>query len=302
MNDFNSSFWSLYVIAIVVFGVVFCIAVLLFGANAKAATAEDKTTGHVWDGDLREINNPLPRWWVGLFWLTIVFAVGYLVLYPGLGGFNGTLKWSSAGQYEQEMERGRAQVEPLFAKYATMPVEEIAKDPQAIGMGQRLFLNNCAQCHGSDAKGGNGFPNLSDNDWLWGGKPDDIIHTITNGRTGVMTPQAQALGGKPEDIKAVANYVLSLSGVPHDAALAAVGKSKFAVCAACHGADGKGSQAVGGPNLTDNIWLHGFGEQHVINMINEGKTNTMPEQGSKFTPEQIRLLAAYVWGLSNNQQ
>ena len=302
MNDFNSSFWSLYVIAIVVFGVVFCIAVLIFGANAKAATAEDKTTGHVWDGDLREINNPLPRWWVGLFWLTIVFAVGYLVLYPGLGGFNGTLKWSSAGQYEQEMERGRAQVEPLFAKYATMPVEEIAKDPQAIGMGQRLFLNNCAQCHGSDAKGGNGFPNLSDNDWLWGGKPDDIIHTITNGRTGVMTPQAQALGGKPEDIKAVANYVLSLSGVPHDAALAAVGKSKFAVCAACHGADGKGNQAVGGPNLTDNIWLHGFGEQHVINMINEGKTNTMPEQGSKFTPEQIRLLAAYVWGLSNNQQ
>ena len=276
MNDFNSSFWSLYVIAIVVFGVVFCIAVLIFGANAKAATAEDKTTGHVWDGDLREINNPLPRWWVGLFWLTIVFAVGYLVLYPGLGGFNGTLKWSSAGQYEQEMERGRAQVEPLFAKYATMPVEEIAKDPQAIGMGQRLFLNNCAQCHGSDAKGGNGFPNLSDNDWLW--------------------------GGKPEDIKAVANYVLSLSGVPHDAALAAVGKSKFAVCAACHGADGKGSQAVGGPNLTDNIWLHGFGEQHVINMINEGKTNIMPEQGSKFTPEQIRLLAAYVWGLSNNQQ
>ncbi|MGD9586770.1 MAG: cytochrome-c oxidase, cbb3-type subunit III [Brachymonas sp.] len=302
MSDFINSFWSVYVMAIVAFGILFCVAILLIGATARAHTAADNTTGHVWDGDLREINNPLPKWWVGLFWITIFFAITYLVLYPGFGTFKGILGWTSHGQYNTEMAKGDAQVAPLFAKYANMPVEEIAKDPKAVGMGQRLFLNNCAQCHGSNAKGGNGFPDLSDNDWLWGGKPDTIIQTITNGRHGQMPPMIGAIGGKPDDAKAVANYVLSLSGQPHDAALAAVGKPKFAACAACHGADGKGNQALGAPNLTDNVWLMGVpSEEGIVKQITNGKVNIMPAWGKRFSPEQIRLLGAYVWSLSNNK-
>ncbi len=301
MSDFNSPFWAGYVVAIVAFGILFCIGILLFGARARAHTAEDKTTGHVWDGDLREVNNPLPRWWVGLYWLTVIFTIVYFILYPGFGTNKGALGWTSKGQYEAEKAKLDAQVAPLFAKYAAMPVEQIAKDPQAVGMGQRLFLNNCAQCHGSSAKGGNGYPDLSDKDWLWGGKPDTIIQTITKGRHGFMPPQLAAIGGTPADAKAVANYVMSLSNLPHDSAQAAIGKAKFTtVCAACHGADGKGNQALGAPNLTDNVWLMGVpSEAAIMRQITEGKTNIMPAWENRFTPEQIRLLAAYVWGLSN---
>ena len=300
MSDFISSFWSLWVMAIVAFGIIFCVAVLLFGAQARAATAEDRTTGHVWDGDLREINTPLPRWWVGMFWLTIFFAIAYFFMYPGFGNVKGSLGWTSAGQYEAEMAKGDAQVAPLFAKYAAMPIEDIAKDKDANGMGQRLFLNNCAQCHGSSAKGGNGFPDLSDNDWLWGGKPEQIMESVTKGRNGNMPPQIQAIGGTPADAKAVANYVMSLSGLPHDAAQASIGKGKFMACAACHGADAKGNVALGAPNLTDKVWLMGVpSEANIVDQITNGKTNVMPEWHTKLKPEQIRLVSAYVWSLSN---
>lgn len=298
MSDFVSNFWSVYVAGITVLSIAACVLLLWFSGKAKAMTAHDNTTGHVWDGDLREMNNPLPRWWVGLFVITIIFAAVYLYLYPGLGGSAGSAGWTSQGQYEAEVAKGNAEVAPIYAKFMAMKVEDVAKDPQAHAIGERLFMNNCSQCHGSDARGGKGFPNLTDNDWLHGGTPEKIAETLTKGRVGNMPPMAAAVGSS-DDVKNVANYVLSLSGSPHDSVRANLGKEKFGVCAACHGPDGKGMQAVGSANLTDNIWLHGFGEQAIINMVTNGKTNIMPAQENKLSAEQIHVLASYVWGLSN---
>ena len=298
MSDFTSNFWSVYVAAITLIGIVACLLLLWFSGKAKAMTANDNTTGHVWDGDLREMNNPLPRWWVWLFVITIVFALAYLVMYPGLGSNPGKLGWTSLGQHKMEMEKGEKEVAPLYAKFSGMTVQEEAADAQAMGIGERLFLNNCAQCHGSDARGSKGFPNLSDSDWLYGGSPEQITETITKGRMGNMPPMAAAVG-TPDDVKNVANYVLSLSNSPHDSLRASLGKAKFGACAACHGMDGKGNQAMGAPNLTDDIWLHGYGENAIIAMINNGKVNQMPAQEGKLSAGQIHVLAAYVWSRSN---
>jgi len=298
MSDFTNGFWSWYVSAVTLVGILACLLLLWFSGKAKAMTASDNTTGHVWDGDLREMNNPLPRWWVWLFIITVVFSLVYLVLYPGLGTFAGTLSWTSIGQHTTEMKKGEEEVAPLYARFAAMKVEDIARDPQAMAIGERLFMNHCSQCHGSDARGSKGFPNLTDGDWLYGGSPDNIIETIAKGRTGVMPPMAEAVGGS-DDVKNVAQYVLSLSGSPHDSLRASLGKAKFGVCAACHGNDGKGNTAMGAPNLTDDVWLHGYGENAIIAMINNGKTNQMPAQADKLGAAQIRVLAAYVWGLSN---
>jgi cytochrome c oxidase cbb3-type subunit 3 len=298
MSDFTSNFWSLYVSGITVVSILACLLLLWFSGKAKAMTASDNSTGHVWDGDLREMNNPLPRWWAWLFVITIVFAFIYLALYPGLGTYGGKLGWTSKGQHQAEVDKGNAEVAPLYAKFSVMKPEDVANDPQAVAIGERLFLNNCAQCHGSDARGNKGIPNLTDNDWLGAGTPDYIKTTITNGRTGMMPPMAAAVGSA-EDVKHVAQYVLSLSGSPHDSVQAELGKSKFLVCAACHGADGKGNQVIGAPNLTDGIWLHGYGEAAIITQINMGRVNVMPPQGGKFTEAQIHVLASYVWGLSH---
>jgi len=226
----------------------------------------------------------------------------YLVLYPGLGSNPGTLGWSSAKLHEDEVAKGNADVAPIYAKFSSMTPEQLSKDPKAMAIGERLYSNNCAQCHASDARGNKGFPNLTDGDWLHGGTPEKIKETITGGRVGNMPPMAAAVGG-PEDVKNVANYVLTLSTDGQkiaDPARAALGKEKFeTVCAACHGADGKGMQAVGSANLTDNIWLHGFGEKAVLEMINNGKVNVMPAQAPKLTEPQIHVLTAYIWGLSN---
>jgi cytochrome c oxidase cbb3-type subunit 3 len=299
MSDFTSNFWALYVAGITGVSILACALLLWFSGKAKAMTASDNTTGHVWDGDLREMNNPLPRWWVWLFVITIIFAVAYLAMYPGFGTSPGKLGWTSVGQYQMEMDKGNAEVAPLYAKFAAMSVEDVSKDPQAKAIGERLFMNNCSQCHASDARGGNGFPNLTDADWLHGGAPDKIKETLVKGRIGQMPPMAAAVGTS-DDVKNVANYVLSLSGGPHDSVRANLGKEKFAACAACHGADGKGNQALGAPNLTDDIWLHGYGEAAIMNMVNNGKINQMPAQADKFTEAQIHVLASYVWGLSNN--
>lgn len=299
MSDFTSSFWSVYVAGISLVGIFACLVLLWFSGKAKAMTANDNTTGHVWDGDLREMNNPLPRWWVWLFIITVVFALGYLAMYPGLGGYAGKFGWSQVGQYETEVAKGNKDVEPLYAKFNGMKPEDVSKDPQAMAIGERLFMNNCAQCHGSDARGSKGFPNLTDADWLHGGKPEKIIETITGGRIGNMPPMAAAVG-TPEDVRNLAHYVLSLSNSPHDSLKASLGKSKFGACAACHGADGKGNQAIGSANLTDDTWLHGWGENAIVAMINNGKVNQMPAQASKLTESQIHVLASYVWGLSNN--
>ena len=298
MSDFTGNFWHLFVAGITLVGMIACLLLLWFSGKAKAMTANDNTTGHVWDGDLREMNNPLPRWWVGLFIITVIFSLVYLAFYPGLGNLPGKFGWSAHGQYDAEVAKANEQVAPLYAKFQGMPVEEVAKDPQAMAIGDRLFMNNCAQCHGSDARGSKGFPNLTDADWLHGGSPEKIKETLVQGRTGVMPPMAAAVGS-PEDVRNVAHYVLSLSGSPHDSLRASLGKSKFGACAACHGMDGKGNQALGAPNLTDDVWLHGWGENAIVAMINNGKTNQMPAQAHKLTEGQIHVLTSYVWGLSN---
>lgn len=298
MSDFTSNFWSIFVTAVTLLSILACLFLLWMSGKTKAISASDNTTGHVWDGDLREMNNPLPRWWVWLFIATVVFSLVYLALYPGLGAYAGRWGWSQAGQYQAEVLKGNQAVEPLYARFASMKPEDLAKDAQAMAIGDRLFMNNCAQCHGSDARGSKGFPNLTDADWLYGGAPEIIKETLTKGRIGNMPPMAAAVGS-PDDVKNVAHYVLSLSGNPHDSTRAQLGKEKFAACAACHGMDGKGNAALGAPNLTDNIWLHGFGENAIVKIVNEGKVNQMPAQADKLTPAQIQVLAAYVWGLSN---
>jgi len=233
-----------------------------------------------------------------LFVLTVLFAAGYLAAYPGLGSAPGSLKWTSVGQHQDEQAKARAVTAPLFASFAATPVPQLAGNPQAMAVGERLFANNCATCHGADARGSKGFPNLTDTDWLYGGTPERIKETITQGRQGMMPPMAAAVGNA-EDVRNVANYVLSLSGSPHNSIARDIGRPKFAACAACHGADGKGNTTLGAPNLTDKVWLHGWGEDAIVAMVNNGKTNVMPAHGERLSEEQIHVLTAYVWGLSN---
>ena len=296
MSDFTSNFWSVFITAITLGGIVGCLLLLWFSGQTKAMTLNDNTTGHVWDEDLREMNNPLPRWWVGLFIITCLFGFAYLYLYPGLGSYEGSLKWTQVGQLDKELAKGNEQVAPIYAAFAGKSVPELSKDAPAMAIGDRLFMNNCAQCHGSDARGGKGFPDLTDKQWNWGGTPAQIDETITKGRTGMMPPMAAAVGS-PEDVRNVANYVLSLSGAPHDSVRANLGRAKFVVCAACHGADGKGNPALGAPNLTSGVFTHGPAvESHIVAMVTNGKTGVMPAWDKKFSPEQIKLLTAYVWG------
>lgn len=303
MSDFISTGWAWYVAALVVAGLVYCVFVLLGAARHKvvydAQGNIDKTTGHVWDGDLQELNNPLPRWWLMLFIITLVFAVAYLFFYPGLGVYQGSLKWSATGQLQNEIAKAKLEQDKIYGKFAGMSHEDLSRDPAAMAIGERLFLNNCAACHGSDAKGSRTFPNLTDGDWLHGGSPDKIVETITQGRQGMMPPMAAAVG-TPEEVRQVAHHVLSLSGSGHNPVLAAQGRDKFkAACAACHGADGKGNQAIGAPNLSDKIWLHGWGEEAIVRAVNHGIVNMMPAQSPRLSDDQIKVVASYVWGLSN---
>lgn len=298
MSDFFNSGWSIAIAVATAAGLVACL-VLLFIAARRRVMANDNTTGHVWDEDLRELNNPLPRWWMGLFVLTVVFSAAYLALYPGMGSAAGKLGWTSVSQYEQERAKARAATAPLFAAFAAQSASDLARNPQAMAIGERIFANNCATCHGADARGSKGFPNLTDQDWLWGGTPDKIAETITRGRQGSMPPLAATVGTS-EDVRNVANYVLSLSGSPHNSIAAALGRSKYGACAACHGADGRGNTSLGAPNLTDKLWLHGWGEDAIVAMVTNGKTNVMPPHDERLSPEQIHLLAAYVWSLSNS--
>ncbi len=298
MSDFINDFWAMYVAVATIASIVACLILLWISGTTKVSPAADNTTGHVWDGDLREMNNPLPKWWVYLFIITVIFAFVYGALYPTFGTFKGQLGWSSSGQHAAEVAKVEKAIAPIYAEFVKMDVPAVAANPKANAIGERLFMNYCAQCHGSDARGSKGFPNLADNDWLGGGDPAIISATIANGRTGVMPPMAAAVGTS-EDVANVAQYVLSLSGSPHDAVKASLGKDKFAACAACHGADGKGNHAVGAPNLTDNVWLYGWGADAIIKIVNEGKTNVMPGQARLLNADQIHVLTAYVWGLSN---
>jgi len=295
MSDFVSDFWNLYVIVIVAGSILAC-AVLLI-VQGKATFTPGKTMGHVWDETLEEYNNPMPKWWSWLFSITVIFAFVYLALYPGLGNFKGVLGWTSVGQHTTEVAKMDATVKPLFDKYLAMDVKAVAGDKQANEMGKRLFLTYCMQCHGADARGAKGFPNLSDGDWLYGGEPEQIKETLNNGRMGVMPPHAQ-LGA--DTVKDLANFVRSLSGLPNDSVRAAKGKEAFssAGCIGCHGPEGTGMHAVGAPNLTDKVWLYGSSEATITETINNGRQNKMPAWKEFLGEAKIHLLTAYVYSLS----
>jgi len=301
MSDFTSEFWHLYVAGLTLVSIIACLILLWISGTTKVKAHDDNTTGHVWDEDLREMNNPLPRWWVYLFIITVIFGLVYGALYPTFGTFQGKLGWSSTGQHQAEVQKMQEAIAPLYARFDGMPPEKLAGDAQAMAIGERLFMNNCAQCHGSDARGSKGFPNLTNTEWLWGGEPAAIKTTITEGRVGMMPPMAAAVGGA-DDVTNLAHYVMSLSGSPHDSIRAAQGKASFTSCAACHGADGKGNPLMGAPNLTDDVWLHGWGVEAITRIINEGRTNVMPAQNKLLTESQIHVLSAYVWGMSNKPQ
>jgi cytochrome c oxidase cbb3-type subunit 3 len=310
MSDFTNAFWSFYVIGIVVAAFIVCLVLLVTSASVTYTVG--KTTGHSWDEDLEEYNNPLPKWWIGLFYLTLVFGIGYLAWFPGLGSFAGLGNWSSAiggnSQYEREVRAVNAVLQPKLDQYLQQDLKAVAADPEARAMGQRLFQAYCIQCHGSDAKGGKGFPNLTDADWQWGGNPDQIEETIAKGRSGVMTPHAELLN--EEEIKDVAYYVRTLSAGADDGARAERGKVALynSDCKACHAPPETlsqefppliGSQSQGGPNLTDNVWLYSSAESEIIHGIKNGRQNRMPAWEGFLGKGKVRLLAAYVYGLSN---
>jgi len=305
MADFTSGFWDYYITVLTLLGVVGC-AVLLWAQSEKkvsvpaGSTPGQNDTGHVWDEDLKELNTPMPRWWIILFYLTIFFGLAYLFLYPGLGSYAGKLGWKSSGAYQEELQKADAEYGPLFNKYLQQDLKAVAADPQAHAIGERLFITYCSQCHGSDARGDQriGSKNLTDKIWLFGGEPATIETTILNGRTSVMPPMGAAVGSD-QDVENVANYVLSLSGSDHDAAKASQGKEKFAVCAACHGPEGLGNPAIGSKNLTDKIWLFGGSMKAVTTTIQKGRTGTMPPFKDFLGEAKVHVLAAYVWSLSN---
>lgn len=318
-----STFWTLYITVLTLGTLVGVTWLLLATRRGQQDEATDETMGHTFDG-IEEYDNPLPRWWFFLFLATIVFALGYLALYPGLGNWKGLLPgyghaddekqvdfadgqvgWSAVHEWEKEMAQANARFGPLFAKYAAMPIEEVAKDPQALKMGGRLFASNCSVCHGSDARGAYGFPNLTDADWRWGGTPDAIKASIMNGRHAVM-PAWGAVLGEP-GVRDVAAYVLSLSQrpLPDDSkADANNGQKLYATtCVACHGPEGKGMAVLGAPDLTHpGAFIYGTGFAQVQQTIRHGRQGQMPAQAELQGNDKVHLLAAYVYSLSHGEK
>jgi cytochrome c oxidase cbb3-type subunit 3 len=291
--------WSLYVTVLTLASIVACLGLLIWMRNARVGEpAPHEALGGDFDG-IDELNTPLPRWWLLFFNGTIAWAFVYLALYPGLGSFRGLLGWTSVGEHDSDVATAAARYAPLYARYAALPIPEIARDPEARGIGQRIFANNCATCHGSDAGGGIGFPNLTDGAWIWGGTPEDIEKSIVEGRTAVMPPFAPAIGGE-EGIPAVAAYVLSLSGRQEDPELVKVGETKFkTICIACHGMEGKGNPGMGAPDLTDGDWLYGGTAAAIGEGLRNGRMGKMPAHGDLLGRDRVRLVAAYVYGLSH---
>jgi len=291
--------WGIFVALLVLINVVG--ALWLLFATSRRAPQEEDTTGHVWDEDLSEYNNALPRWWLGMFLLTVVFAAGYLVFYPGFGAIAGTLAWTSTGEVKADLAENNRKLEAVFSRFRDRGIEELEHDPEALNFGRNVFVNNCAACHGSDARGAKGYPNLTDGDWLYGGTPDQVTTTILNGRGGVMPPLGAALGD--QGVNEVANYVLTLSGGKADPALAEAGKARFiTICAACHGPEGKGNIAIGAPNLTDNIWLYGSTLDDIKASVRDGRSGKMPAWEPIIGKDRARLVGAWVLAQSHSDE
>lgn len=301
-----TSFWNWYVV-VLTSGTILAITWLIFATRkGQRSDTTDQTVGHVYDG-IEEYDNPLPRWWFMLFVGTIIFAIGYLVLYPGMGNWKGILPgydggWTSTKQYDREIVKADEKYGPIFAKYAAMSIEDVAKDEDALKMGGRLFASHCSVCHGSDAKGAHGFPNLTDNDWIWGGEPETIKTSILNGRIAAMPGWEAALGN--EGVKNVTGYVRSLSGLknPEGLDLEAGQQSYNTMCVACHGPEAKGNPLMGSPNLSDRIWLYGSSFAQVQQTIRYGRNGQMPAQADFLGNDKVHLLASYVYSLSNESQ
>lgn len=294
-----SNFWSNYIIALTV--ITFILMLWLLFATRKGQRPEqtEETVGHNFDG-IEEYDNPLPRWWFMLFMATIVFGVVYLILYPGMGKFPGILGWTQVNQYETEVERAEARFAPIFARFADMPVEDVARDEEALRIGQRLFATNCSVCHGSDARGSFGFPNLTDDDWIWGGSADQIRTTLERGRQAAMPAWQQVLGD--DGIRNTAAYVRHLSGLETENVDLEAGRQHYqSVCAACHGPEGKGNPMLGAPNLTNDIWLYGSTMTQIQHTLRYGRNGNMPAQ-AHLNDDRIHILTAYVLSLSENAE
>ncbi len=297
MADFTSALWEWYIVVPTVLGIVWLsVMVVHLARGRRDVEGEPQTMGHVWDEDLEEYNNPLPRWWLNLFYVTLVFGVVYLILYPGLGSFPGLLGWSGTGQYDEEMAAAEERYGPLYERYLSQPLERVAQEPEALKMGERLFVTYCATCHGSDARGAVGFPNLRDSEWLYGRDPENVARSIAEGRQGVMPAWGEVLG--EVGVVQVAEYVLSLSGREFDASQASAGKARYeTLCAACHQLDGSGNPALGAPALNNRIWQYGGSEQAIRQSIRGGRQGVMPAHRDLLGDAKVHLLAAYVISL-----
>lgn len=289
-----TSFWSIWIIALT--AITFVLMIWLLFGNRKRTAIDTETTGHSYDG-IEEWDNPLPGWWFSMFVITIVWGVGYLIAYPGLGSFPGLLGWTQLEQHGQEVSTAEAKYRGMRDKYLAMSIEDIYQDPKARKMGMRIYGNNCSQCHGLDAAGALGFPNLADNDWLYGGSADMIKHSIVNGRQAVMPPWESILG--EDGIQEATAYVLSLNARDADPALVEAGEKHFQTyCLACHGPDGKGNPLLGAPNLTNGIWLYGGSAEKIAESLRGGRNGQMPAFKETLGEDKIHLVAAYVYGLS----
>ena len=300
MADFTNSGWSWYIgIATIVSIVTVLIFTIKLRARRLSQDEQAESMGHEWDEGLHELNNPLPAWWVNLFIITLIWALIYLFLYPGLGSYQGYLGWTQEKQYQSEMSMAQATYGPIFDQFAGQDLLTLAANPRALAIGKSLFATYCTACHGSDARGARGYPNLTDNDWLYGGSPEKIEQTILNGRNGIMIPWQPVLG--TEGVFDVVEYVRTLSGHKADNQVAAKGKTIFSAnCAVCHGADGKGNQLLGAPNLTDDIWLFGGTQSDIIETVSKGRTGHMPPHKQFLGEAKVHLLAAYVYSLSRH--
>lgn len=296
MADFNDQFWNLFIVVVTLASILGLYLLILWMSQGRPPEKVE-TTGHIWDEDLADLNNPMPRWWLNMFLITLVWGVVYLIFFPGLGSNQGVLDWSELNQYEKEVAAADERYGPLFAQYAELSVARLAKEPEALEVGRRLYATYCTGCHGSDAGGGPGYPNLRDANWQWGGTPEAIETTILKGRNAAMPPWKDALG--EEGVRQVTQYVMSLSGREVDQEMAAAGKQKYDEnCVACHQANGSGNEALGAPSLRDDVWLYGGSQAAIEKTLSLGRNGQMPAFEEFLGKDKVHLLAAYIYSLS----